>query len=145
MWSLLAALKDVIEQRKIVLQHKRELKKSNQLLKDAISEHQQASFQQTKAEEETQAIEQGVVSLRRRIKDLQAELNHQDALLKSQKESFEKYKSETENAMQNMGIRRLEHEKNQQGYLNQNESLENLVKEKQPGPEKKMRPVNDCD
>ena len=145
MWSLLAALKDVIEQRKLVLQNKRELKKSDQLLKDAISKHQQASSQQTKAKEETQATEQEVASLQRRIKELQAELNHQDALLQSQKESFEKCKSETENAMENMGIRQSEHEKNQQGYLNQNESLENLVKEKQRGPEKKRRPVNDCD
>jgi hypothetical protein len=142
MWSLLAALKDVIEQRKLVLQHKRGLKKSNQFLKDAISKHQEALSQQTTAEKETQATEQEVVNLQRRIKELQAELNHQDALLQSQKESFEKCKSETETAMGNMDIRKSEHEKNQQDYSEQNVSLKNLVKEKKRGPEKKRRPVN---
>jgi len=145
MWSLLAALKDVIEQRKLVLEHKRELKKSNQLLKEAISKHQDALSEQAKAEGETQATEQVVGNLQQRIKELQAELNHQNAVLQSQKESLEKCKSETETALGNMEIRQSEHEKNQHRHRTENESLELLVKEEHKGPEKKMIPLNDRD
>ena len=145
MWSLLAALKDVIEQRKLVLQHKRELKRSNQLLKEAISKHQDALSEQANAEGETRATEQAVGNLQQRIKELQAELNHQNAVLQSQKESLEKCKSETETALGNMEIRQSEHEKNQQAYRTENESLELLVKEEHKGPEKKMIPLNDRD
>ena len=142
MWNPLAALKDVIEHRRLLLQRKRELKKSNELLKDATIKHVEADSLQIKAMGERQVTENEVEKLKEQIQQLQAKLNHQTTLLQSQITTFEKYKSEAETALESKVQLQTEHEKIQQVYSKQKQSLEEIVRNKHHGPEKKIKQVN---
>ena len=121
---------------------KKGIKEEQSTLKDATLKHVEADSLQIKAMGERQVTENEVENLKEQIQQLQAKLNHQTTLLQSQITTFEKYKSEAETALESKVQLQTEHGKIQQVYSKQNQSLEEIVRNKHPGPEKKIKQVN---